>query len=138
MFSDGYTMEKILDGHAFEVKALEVTIGGEIVVNLVSQHNLQEFILDKKTYMETIKVFLQRAVAHMMENGKEEEVKAFRAKATEFVKFVVSSFDKFTFYTGSSGDKTGHIAHCYQKDEDDLLTKTFSFLNVALSEEKVE
>ena len=135
MFSDGYTMEPILDGHAMEVKAQEITIGGEIVVNIVSQHNLQECIMDKATYMAAIKAYLPRAVAHMKENGKEDDVKAFRGKATEFVKFVVSKFDQFTFYTGASGDKTAQIAHCYQKEEDDLLTKTFSFLNVAFIEE---
>ena len=38
MFSDGYTMEPILDNQAMEVKAEEISLGGETVVNLVAQH----------------------------------------------------------------------------------------------------
>lgn len=40
MFSDGYTMKEIYEGKVMEVKAKEVTIGGSIVMDLVSQHSL--------------------------------------------------------------------------------------------------
>ena len=50
--------------------------------------------------MAMIKAYLKRMVTHMNDNGKNEEVAAFQAKATEFVKFVVGKFDSFTFYAG--------------------------------------
>ena len=87
--------------------------------------------------MDAIKAYLKRAVDYLKENGQEDSIKVFRAKATEFVKFVVSNFSKFTFYVGKSGDKTGAIAHCYSKDEDESNIKTIAFLNVALSEAKL-
>ena len=136
MFSDGYTMEPIYEGQVMEVKALDVTIGGNVVVNLVAQHALKEVSMDKAAFMAAIKEFLKRAVGHLKENGKDADIiKAFRGQATEFVKFVVGKFADFTFYAGENGDATGQIAYCYQKEEDDYLTKTFCFMNVALIEE---
>ena len=87
--------------------------------------------------MESIKEILKKNVGHMKENGKEDNIKLFRAQATEFVKFVVSKINNFTFYSGDmvSPDDTRQIAYCYSKDEDDYLTKTFMFFNVALIEE---
>tara|TARA_B110000305_G_C19062647_1_gene457855 strand:+ start:223 stop:498 length:276 start_codon:yes stop_codon:yes gene_type:complete len=90
-----------------EVKALDVTIGGNVVVNLVAQHGFKEVSMDKAAFMAAIKEFLKRAVGHMKENGKEDNIKAFRGQATEFVKFVVGKFADFTFYAGENGDATG-------------------------------
>ena len=55
----------------------------------------------------------------MKENEKTDLIKPFRAQATEFVKYVVASFSKFTFYSGANGDKTGCIGFSESKDEDD-------------------
>ena len=108
MFSDGYTMEPIYEGQVMEVKALDITIGGNIVINLVTQHNLKEVSMDKAAFMAAIKEYLKRAVGHMKEKGQDQEsIKAFRAQATEFVKFVVGKFADFTFYAGENGDATG-------------------------------
>ena len=128
MFSDGYRMEPIFEGSVMEVKANLITIGGEIVCNLVEQHQLKKVEKDKKAFMALIKAYLKRMVTHLNDNGKNEEVAAFQAKATEFVKFVVGKFDSFTFYAGQSGDDAGAIAFQYQKEEDDDLTPTFLFL----------
>lgn len=132
MFSDGYTMAPVYEGMVMEVKAAEVTIGGSILIDLVAHHDLKEVKLDKAAFMAAIKAYLPRVVPWMGENGLKESVKPFRAQATEFVKFVVSKFDTFTFYTGANGDATGSIAFSYQKDEDNYYTKTFLFLNQGL------
>ena len=60
--------------------------------------------------MASIKAYLPRVVAYMKEKGKDDEIKPFRAQATEFVKYVVGSFNKFTFYAGENGDATGAMA----------------------------
>ena len=78
--------------------------------------------------MGMIKAYLKRIVTHLTDNDRKEEVAAFQAKATEFVKFVVTKFDKFSFYAGESGDDAGAIGFKYQKEEDDDLTSTFLFL----------
>ena len=87
--------------------------------------------------MASIKAYLPRVVAHMKENGMEDNIKPFRAQATEFVKYVVGSFSKFTFYTGENEDKTGALAFSEIKDSDPFGTSTFYFFNVALKEEKI-
>ena len=53
------------------------------------------------------------------------------------VKFIVTKFDKFSFYTGESEDATGSIGFCYQKEEDDDLTKTFLFIDAGLEKAKM-
>lgn len=53
------------------------------------------------------------------------------------VKLVVSKFDGFSFYTGESEDATGAIGFCYQKEEDDDLTKTFLFIDAGLEKSKM-
>ena len=40
MFSDGYETKETFEGKVMEVMAHEVTIGGSIVIDLVSQHDL--------------------------------------------------------------------------------------------------
>ena len=89
MFSDGYLMEPVFEGGVMEVKANMISIGGEIVCNLVEQHQLRQVEKDKKAFMGMIKAYLKRMVTHMNENGKTEEVAPFQKKATDFVKFVV-------------------------------------------------
>ena len=87
--------------------------------------------------MAAIKAYLPRVVAHMKENGQEELVKPFRAQATEFVKYVVGAFNKFTFYAGENGDKTGALGFSECKDSDAFQTCTFYFFNIALKEEAI-
>ena len=87
--------------------------------------------------MAAIKAYLPRVVAHMKENGDEDKIKPFRAQATEFVKYVVGSYGKFTFYAGSNEDKTGSMAFSESKDSDKFGHSTFYFFNVALKEESI-
>jgi hypothetical protein len=53
------------------------------------------------------------------------------------VKLIVGKFDGFSFYTGESEDATGSIGFCYQKEEDDDLTKTFLFIDAGLEKAKM-
>ena len=110
MFSDGYTMNPIFEGQVIELKAKDVTIARNIVPNLVAHHALKEVKMDKAAFMAAIKEFLKRTVGWMKENGKEDDIKTYRAQATEFVKFIVGKFADFTIYTGENGDATGHLA----------------------------
>ena len=87
--------------------------------------------------MASIKAYLPKVVAWMKENGQEEGVKPFRAQATEFVKYVVGAFNKFTFYAGQNGDKTAALAFSEQRDSDAFGVTTFYFLNMALKQEKI-
>tara|TARA_B110001450_G_C17540080_1_gene448257 strand:- start:157 stop:420 length:264 start_codon:yes stop_codon:yes gene_type:complete len=87
--------------------------------------------------MASIKAYLPKVVAWMKENGKDDEIKPFRAQATEFVKYVVGAFNKFTFYTGENGDKTAALGFSEQRDSDAFGVTTFYFMNVALNKEKI-
>ena len=53
------------------------------------------------------------------------------------VKFIVTKFDGFTFYTGESGDETGAIGFSYVKEEDDASSPTFLFLDLGLEKTKM-
>ena len=103
-------MIPIFEGQVIELKAKDVTIARNIVPNLVAHHALKEVKMDKAAFMAAIKEFLKRTVGWMKENGKEDDIKTYRAQATEFVKFIVGKFADFTIYTGENGDATGHLA----------------------------
>ncbi len=63
--------------------------------------------------MTYIKSYLKR-VADKIDP---ERADAFKKGAQEFVKFVISKFDEFEFYTGVSEDTEGSIVYSYWEDE---------------------
>ena len=83
-----------------------------------------------------IKAYLKKICGHMKENGKEDRIKPFQAGATEFVKFVVTSFEKFTVYLGDTTEVDGAMTVCY-RDEFDEDHETFLFLIDGLKEEGI-
>merc|ERR1719305_1544835 len=54
---------------------------------------------------------------NMTENGKADRVEKFMAGAQAFIKHVVSDFDNYDFYTGSSEKLDGSIVLAYWEDE---------------------
>ena len=77
MFSDGYRMEQLYEGTVMEVKAGLITMGGNIVCNIVEQHKLKEVKKDKKAFMGMIKAYLKRIVTHLNENDQKDKVAPF-------------------------------------------------------------
>ena len=75
------------------------------VINFVSAHRLTETSFSKKLYLANIKQYMQRVKAYL-EKENPDRVKPFMAEAQAFVKKIISKFDDYVFYLGSSLDDT--------------------------------
>lgn len=67
--------------------------------------------------MGLIKPFLKNLKAYLIEQKKEDRVEKFMAGAQTFIKKVVSNFDDYEFYTGSSESLEGSIVLSFWEDE---------------------
>jgi len=74
--------------------------------------------MDKKEFMGNIKAYLKRLEAHLKENGNEGRVVDFKKGATEMIKFIVGSWDKFSIYAGSSKDTTAGLCFVYTPEHE--------------------
>ena len=74
----------------------------EKVINVAYNANLVSTTFSKAEFMAYIKNFLKNLKTYLEENGKKYRVEAFQKGAQDFIKFVVSKFTDFEFYTGSS------------------------------------
>ena len=90
----------------------------------------------KKEFMGYCKGIMPRICKKLTENGKEDRVAAFKAGATEMVKFIISKYDEFQFFTGPSFDMDAGMAFAYQKEQDDE-GPTFLFFLDNMSEMKL-
>ena len=85
--------------------------------------------------MALIKPFLKNLKAKLTEQNKTERVEKFMTGAQNFVKFVVSDFDAWEFYTGSSESLEGSIVLSFWEDES-ASGPVFFLFNDALKEIK--
>ncbi len=81
-----------------------------------------------KGFLKTLKIYLEK-------NGKEDRVESFQKGAQDFIKFVVTKFDDFTFYTGSKESLEGSIVFSYWEN-DSGPGPVFYFFKDALKEVK--
>lgn len=89
----------------------------EKVIDVAYNANLVPTSFSKAEFMAYVKNFLKNLKTHLEENGKKDRVEAFQKGAQEFVKFVVSKFGEFEFYTGSSEKIDGSIVFSFWEDE---------------------
>jgi len=86
--------------------------------------------------MTYIKEYLKKLKAYLEEQGKSDRVAVFQKGAQDFIKFVVSKFNDFTFYTGSSESLDGSIAFSFWEDES-ASGPVFYFFKDGLKEQKL-
>jgi len=89
----------------------------EKVIDVAYNANLVATSFSKAEFMTYIKNFLKNLKAYLEENDKKDRVEAFQKGAQDFVKFVVSKFNDFEFYTGASEKIDGSIVFSYWEDE---------------------
>jgi hypothetical protein len=89
----------------------------EKVIDVAFNANLVETQFSKADFMTYIKTFLKNLKTYLEENGKNDRAVAFQKGAQEFVKFVVSKFNDFQFYTGASEKLDGSIVFSFWEDE---------------------
>jgi len=107
----------------------------EKVIDVQANYNLVETQFSKADFMTYIKNFLKLVKAHLETNGKSARVADFQKGANDFIKFVVSKFDDFAFYTGSKESMDGGIALSYWENDSDP-GPVFFFFSDALKEVK--
>jgi hypothetical protein len=126
-------------GNAFGGGDEDGGAGGEMpaekVLDVQYNFNLVETPYSKADFMTYIKTFMKNLKTWLEANGKSDRVAEFQKGATEFVKFVVSKFDEFTFYSGSSENVDGGIALSYWENDSDA-GPVFFFFRDALKEVK--
>jgi hypothetical protein len=91
--------------------------GSEKVLDVAYNFNLVQTSFSKGEFMAYIKNFLKNLKTYLEENGKADRVPEFQAGAQEFIKFVISKFDEFEFYTGTKESLDGGIIFSFWEDE---------------------
>jgi len=104
----------------------------EKVIDVAFNTGLVEYQMSKADFMTYIKNLLKN-IKGKIEEGR---VADFQKGANDFIKFVVSKFDDFTFYTGTSENiDEGSIALSYWENDSDP-GPVFFFFKDALKEVK--
>eukprot|EP00727_Mastigamoeba_balamuthi_P006756 m51a1_g2700 hypothetical protein (592) ;mRNA; f:800347-803764 len=105
----------------------------EQVINFVQAHRLTETSYTKKLYMAYIKAYMGRLKAHL-EQTNPGRVAAFQAEAATFVKGIISKFDDYRFFIGSSMDSDAMNPIIFYKE--DGITPCMYLFKDGVSEEK--
>jgi len=109
--------------------------GVEKVLDVQYNANLTETSFSKAEFMTFIKAYLKKLKTYLEENGKADRVDTFMKGAQDFIKFVVSKFDDWQFFTGASESLDGGIILAYWEDES-ATGPVFYFFKDGLKEEK--
>jgi len=91
--------------------------GSEKVLDVMYNFNLVIQPFSKADFMAFIKNYLKNLKAYLETNGQKDRSDVFQKGAQEFVKFVVSKFDDFTFYVGASEKMDGGLVFSFWEDE---------------------
>ena len=67
----------------------------------------------KADFMAYVKNFLKAVTDKLTARGKADRIDEFKKGCTEFVKFVISKYSEFQFYTGPSYNMEAGIALSY-------------------------
>jgi NAD(P)H-flavin reductase len=81
----------------------------------------QETTFSKSDYTTYIKGYVKKLKEHLEKNNP-DRVQPFMKGAQEMVKFIVSNFDEFSFYTPESYDMDNSIILSYFKEGEDTPT----------------
>lgn len=158
--SDSYPMKKLYNGAIMEVNGGYISIDGGIDesliggnasaegedagagaqdsstkgINVVLTHKLSETAFTKKDFKTYMKTFLKKTMTYLKENGKEDQIDAFKAGATEAMKKIMEEFKEWSFFTGESMDPEACIVLCGYRE--DGITPYFWYFTHSLEEEK--
>jgi hypothetical protein len=80
------------------------------VIDIVDAHGLITTVFDKNSYSSHIKTYTKRLLQNIKENGGNGAI--FQNDAQAFVKDVLTHFNDYVFYTGSSHDAEAMIILC--------------------------
>ena len=81
------------------------TTGIDVVLN----GRLQEYQMNKKTYMTAIKEYMKRVKEHLEKNNP-DQVSVFTTNVQRFIKSVLGEFKEYQFFTGESMNPDGMVA----------------------------
>ncbi len=138
MVSNGYPNEEVFNGAGLKVQARLVIKGeedvgvamnlgedeekapegpgelpkGETVIDIVDRFDLKETKFDAKSFGAYIKVYMARIMKHLESKGKKDRIPGFQKGAREMFKWIMSKFDDFQFFTGTSMEQDGAVALC--------------------------
>ena len=78
-------------------------------IDVILNGRLQEYQMNKKTYMTAIKEYMKRVKEHLEKNNP-DQVTEFTSNVQKFVKGVLGEFKEYQFFTGESMNPEGMIS----------------------------
>lgn len=90
----------------------------EKVLDVAFNSNLVETSFSKKEFLVFMKGFMDKTIAYLKENGKEDRSKVFEAAFKKFLKPLAEKYDELTIYLGSSESMDGGLAISFWEDEE--------------------
>ncbi|KAJ1645983.1 hypothetical protein J3B02_002538 [Coemansia erecta] len=156
LFSDAYPLKEVPGGYEVDcqmitIGAVEVDTGAnqsaeeadevlddsaETVNNVVYSFRLSQTQFDKKSYMTYIKGYMKDLATKLKELGKsDEEIEAFKKRASELVKKILGNFKDYEFYIGESMNPDGMVALLNYRE--DGVTPYFTFFKDGVKEQKL-
>jgi hypothetical protein len=76
--------------------------------------------MEKKDWQKTFSNFVKKILEKKTKDGaNEDSIKAFKANAGLFVKYISSKFDQITMYTPKDYDSENSLVFSYWKNEED-------------------
>ena len=100
------------------------------VIDIEFNFSLMPTLMSKADFKERMVAFVGK-VKELVKAKEESRVPAFQKAANEFFKLVISKFDDFTFYTGTSGSDEGGLVLSYWENDTDA-GPVFFYFNDAL------
>lgn len=101
---------------------------GEVVNDLIDAFQYNESPFTKAEYMTYIKEYMKKVKA-ILEKENPSRVDGFMKGAQEMVKFILSRFNDFTFYTASDYDNENIIILSYYKQDSDPAPTFLYFMD---------
>eukprot|EP00744_Colponema_vietnamica_P000217 GILI01000393.1.p1 GENE.GILI01000393.1~~GILI01000393.1.p1 ORF type:complete len:178 (-),score=69.84 GILI01000393.1:66-569(-) len=139
LLSDSYDVNTIFEGAVYEVDSKLVQVGGESfdigcgnefggggedegvddsvakVINLVNAFQYTETPYSKKDYQLSIKNYMKEIKTRLDESNPEASAEFVRG-AQQAIKDILSRFDDFQFFTGSSMNPDAMLIPAYYKE----------------------
>jgi len=156
--SDSYKSRTLYDGVIMEVDGTVIKEGGGIDdsliggnasaedgaigtddsvatgVNVIMTHKLTETFFVKKDFKVYIRDYMKKIMEHLKKEGKDEELKVFKAGGKEAMSKIMDDFKEWQFYTGESmNPEAGIVLGGYREDG---VSPYFWYFKHGLEEEK--
>ena len=121
IISEGFYLTEISDGLIYQVRGKRVRNPDSpddnlFVIDLVNRFELVPAVMSKDEFKAWTKSFGRKLLVYLTEKNP-DRVEGFKRSYQDFLKTIISKYDDFEFYTGSSTNRDGSIVMSFYEDE---------------------